>query len=124
MTVSANLQQVGEFRYAKKDKTWWVKISMDAMPVQRRWLELHKLVWMRQHGDIPPKHVIRFIDDEKPDDPADITAHLLECITLAENCRRNSIHNFPQEMVDAIMQKGRLTREINKQERAAHEEQH
>lgn len=114
--VSANLQQIGELRYAKKDGTWWIKISMDAMPVQRRWLEVHKLVWMREHGDIPPKHVVRFIE-AKPEDPADITAELLECISLAENCRRNSIHRYPKPVADAMRARGILTREINKQER-------
>lgn len=89
------------------------------MPVQRRWLEVHKLVWMREYGDIPPKHVVRFLDS-KPEDPADITADLLECISLAENCRRNSIHNWPESLKAVAMQRGRLQREINKQKRRKH----
>ena len=116
-------REIGGFRLVKKEGHLFIKVSLTALPVQRRWLELHKFVWMQVHGDIPNGHVVRFTDRDASPTPDSVTVDRLECISKAENCRRNSIHNLPKPVVDVIQQRGRLTREINKQRRA-HEEQH
>lgn len=121
--VSANLMQIGDFRLSKHEHHWYIKVSMTARPVQRRFIEWHKFIWMQANGDIPPKHVIRIKDWKRDEGPEASTLDRLECISMAENMRRNTIHNLPKTVVEAIQQRGRLNREINKQRRA-HEEQH
>ena len=38
----------------------------------------------------------------------------VECITLAENMKRNTRHNLPKELADTIALRAALTRQINK----------
>jgi len=47
----------------------------------------------------------------------EITLDRVECISLAENMRRNTMYRYPQEIVQAIKLKGAVTRVINKHER-------
>jgi len=46
-----------------------------------------------------------------------ITVERLELVTLAENLRRNSIHRFPEDLVQLIQLKGALVRKINRREK-------
>lgn len=113
---------LGGFRLTTKERHWCEKVCMTCLP-QFRFRPLHILIWERTHGPIPPGHVVRFIDGNAGAVPEDVVIKNLECISMAENMLRNTIHNLPKPVVDAIQQRGRLTREINKQRRA-HEEQH
>ena len=113
--VPANLMQIGDFRLAKHEHHWFIKVSMTALPSQRRFLEWHKFIWMQANGDIPPKHIIRIRDWKKGEPPEAVTLDRLECISMAENMLLNSIHRYPKRVVDVVMQAGRLQREINKQ---------
>ena len=109
---------VGSYRRTTKERFWILKVQ-DHGSQHERWIPLHKLIWIEHNGPIATGHVVRFIDG----DVDNVTIENLECITRVENMRRNTLHNLPKPVVDAIQQKGRLTREINKQRRA-HEEQH
>ena len=120
--TSINEMPIGSFCRTTKERHWCRKVQMTGLQ-RERWIPLHKLIWIENHGPIPPKHVVRFKNGNPGDKPEDIVIESLECISMAENCRRNSIHNLPKSVVDVIQQRGRLTREINKQRRA-HEEQH
>ena len=48
----------------------------------------------------------------------EITADRVECISLAENMRRNSYHNYPKPIAELIQLRGALMRKINRAERA------
>jgi hypothetical protein len=52
-------------------------------------------------------------------DPARITLEILQCISLAENCRRNSLHRFGPAVAHVIQLRGAITRQINKRTRNA-----
>lgn len=119
---SLNTLPIGSHRRTTKERHWCRKVQAHGTQRQR-WIPIHKLIWIEHHGPIPPKHVVRFKDGNPGATPADVVIENLECISMVENMRRNSIQNLPQEMVDVIQQRGRLTREINKQRRA-HEKQH
>jgi hypothetical protein len=54
----------------------------------QRWKAEHVLVWQAEHGPVPRGHIVVFKDRDK----TRITPENLECITLAENMRRNTIH--------------------------------
>ncbi len=87
------------------------------------WKAVHRLVWIEANGPIPPGHVVRFRDGKRTTKVEDITADVLECITLAENGRRNIFHNnYPPAVVKLVQTKALMTRLINKRQRALSEE--
>ena len=80
----------------------------------RRWRPVAHLVWEAEHGPIPSGHVVRFKPGMHTIEEAEITLDRLECITLAENMRRNTLHRYPTEIVDAIRARAVLNRRINR----------
>jgi hypothetical protein len=91
-----------------------VKLSDTPGPYTNRWKPVHRHVWEQAHGPIPKGHVIAFRPGTKTLDPAQITIDILECITLAENCRRNSFHRYGPEVARVVQLRGAITRQINK----------
>lgn len=81
-----------------------------------KWKELHILLWEKQHGPVPPKSVIRFIDGNT----FNCSAENLECIPQSLNMLLNSRHNFHPEVAktfDAINQLKKQINEITEQPR-------
>ncbi len=107
---------IGGLRLESKQKVWLVKVCLECK-IQHRWKPLARVMWEREHGPTPPKHCIRIDgwDKHNPEPPEAVTLERLECVSMHENMLRNSIHNYPKAVVDAVMQAGRLQREINKQ---------
>lgn len=85
-----------------------------------RWRPVHVIVWEAEHGPVPEGHLVRFRDGMKTFDTSQITADRLECVTLAENMRRNSYHTrYPKEVAQLIQLKGALNRKINRRSKQA-----
>ena len=55
-------------------------------------------------------------------DASQITLDKLEIVTLAENMRRNTVHNLPAPLPELILLRAKLTTKINRRTRA-HEKQ-
>lgn len=53
------------------------------------WVLYHQHVWVQHFGEVPEKHVIRFKDG----DPMNCDIQNLECVTMAENLRLNSLQD-------------------------------
>lgn len=79
----------------------------------RRWVPVGRLVWEAAHGPIPPKHAVRFKPGMATTVAEEITADKLECISFAENMRRNTIHRYPKPLADVMRVRGVLNRKIN-----------
>lgn len=80
------------------------------------WEIMARFVWRTERGPIPKGHVIRAING----DGHDTRIENLECITLAENARRNSHWNkYPKEVSRLIQLKGAITRQANRIAREA-----
>ncbi len=60
---------------------------------QGKWMLLHRFVWEQINGSIPKGHIIIFRDG----DTMNVAPENLECISMAENLRRN--HNRPKASV-------------------------
>ncbi len=89
----------------------------------RDWVAVHRLVWMEANGPVPKGHVVCFKPGRKTTDVEKITLDAVECITLAENMRRNSFrNNYPPELVKVIQLRGTMNRMINKRQRTLAEE--
>jgi hypothetical protein len=88
------------------------KISDDALP-HKRWVAVHRLVWIAAHGEIPPGHVIVFLPGRKTTDLEQITADALECISRRDLVARNTIHRYPPELQQVIRVAAKLRRRID-----------
>lgn len=81
----------------------------------QRWRPVHVLVWEAAHGPVPPGHIVVFRHPSlRTTVEHEITIDKLECISRAENMRRNSYwENFPHELAQLYWLKGQLRRKIN-----------
>ncbi|MBS1776013.1 MAG: HNH endonuclease [Bacteroidetes bacterium] len=77
----------------------------------------HRLVWEQHKGKIPRGYIVVFKDRN----PKNITIENLEMITLKENMRRNSIHNYPAEIKQVIRLNKKLKRAINEKQNSGPE---
>ena len=50
----------------------------------------------------------------KTTDPDQITADKVECISRAENMKRNSYHRYGKEIASLVQLRGAINRQINK----------
>lgn len=73
------------------------KISDTGYP-PRDWVGEHILLWEKANGPISKGHALAFKDRNK----GNIRLDNLELITRRELMRRNTIHNYPPELVDVI----------------------
>lgn len=79
----------------------------------RRWVAVHRLVWEATNGPIPDKHIVVFRRGMRTTVFEEITLDRVECISLVDNMRRNSLHRYPKEIAHAIQMRGALNRRIN-----------
>lgn len=78
------------------------KISNNAGNNSKRWRAVHELVWVRENGPVPPKHIVVFKPDMRTNVFEQITIDRVECISVAENMKRNTRHNLPPELNEVI----------------------
>lgn len=90
------------------------KVSEGKGSNSKRWRGVHELVWVEVHGPVPPKHIVVFKPGMRTIVPEEIALDRVECITLAENMRRNTVHNLPKELAQLVLLRGALNRQINK----------
>ncbi|HLL20113.1 MAG TPA: HNH endonuclease [Rubrivivax sp.] len=120
-----NYVPVGTEKYDRKRKVLMRKVTDDPniFPVSR-WRPVHVLVWEAVHGAVPPGHIVIFRPRMKTLEAAEITVDRLELVTLAENMRRNTIHNrYPPDVLQLIRTNAALKRSITCRERNQNEEQ-
>jgi hypothetical protein len=70
-------------------------------------------VWEAANGPLPAGHAIAF----KNGDKTDIRLENLECIARRELMARNTVHNLPKPLAQAIQLLGALNRQINTKEK-------
>lgn len=114
-------QPVGSLRITK-DGTLQRKVSEEPGANSKRWRSVHELVWIQENGPVPAGHIVVFKTGRRSNKLEEITLDAVECITLAENMRRNTIHRIPAELKSVIRLKAAITRQIT--ERKKHEKQH
>jgi len=87
-----------------------------------RWRGVHELVWIRANGPLPAKHIVVFKPGMRTNVLEEITIDRVECISLAENMKRNTRHNLPPELNQVVQLRAVLTRQINKRMKHGQEE--
>jgi len=114
-----NYVPIGTEKVDKKRNVLVRKMTDDpALFSVNRWTPVHRLVWEATHGPVPEGHIVRFRDGMKTLKTDEITLDRLELVTLRENMLRNTIHNYPPEIVQAVQMRGALTRAINRHQRS------
>lgn len=82
----------------------------------RRWIAIHRQVWIEANGPVPDRHMVVFKKGMRTNVLEEITLDRVECISLAENMRRNTFHNYGAEVAKLVQLRGAITRQINKRE--------
>ena len=108
-----NEMPIGSYR-VNGDGYVEVKFADEPGPYYRRWVPIHRKVWIEAHGPIPPKHMIVFKDNKRTTNPEEIIADRLECIDMAENARRNNMWLNHPEWARLVHIKAQITRRVNK----------
>lgn len=80
----------------------------------RRWVGVHRLVWEAAHGPVPAGHIVVFKPGMKTTVLDQITTDRLECISRAENARRNHPRTKSPELARLVQLKGAITRQVNR----------
>lgn len=104
-------QPVGSYRLTK-DGTLQQKISDAPGNNSKRWRGVHELVWIERNGPVPAGHIVVFKPGMRTANVEEITADRVECISFADNMRRNTLHRYPKEIAHAIQMRGALNRKI------------
>lgn len=74
------------------------------------WIPLKNKVWEDHHGEIPKGHLIILKDG----DNLNTAIENLECISKAENMKRNTIHSYPEDLKKDILKLRSLNRTLKK----------
>jgi hypothetical protein len=108
-----NTKPIGSYRITK-DGTLQRKVSNDQGSNSKRWRGVHELVWIEAIGPVPAGHIVVFKPGMKTSVLQEITPDRVECISWAENMRRNTYHRYPKPIALAIQLRGALNRQINR----------
>lgn len=74
----------------------------------KKWKGVHIIVWEEVNGPVPPRHKILFKDNNK----LNVSIDNLLCVSNEEVMKRNSIHRYPTEIVQAIKTISKLKKTI------------
>lgn len=96
-----------------KDGLVQVKMTDTGYP-PRDWLGKHRVIWEAENGPMPKGHIVVFVNGNR----RDFRIENLECISRAENMRRNSVHRLPKELAQVVLLMGAVQRQINKRTKA------
>lgn len=108
-----NTLPVGSYRITK-DGILQRKIGNESGSNSKRWRSVHELVWTEVHGPVPKGHLCAFKPGMRTTVLDEITIDKVECISFADNLRRNSRHRYPEEINELFALKAAITRQINK----------
>lgn len=103
---------VGSYRI-NQDGHLQQKIGEEPGPNHKRWRNVAELVWVRVNGPLPTGHIVVFKRGMKTAVLEEITIDKVECISRAENARRNHANKDP-ELRKLYQLKGAITRQVNR----------
>lgn len=93
-----------KYKKANYGPYYYIRIS------KKNWIPYHQYLWVEKYGNIPAGFIVVFKDKNT----LNCVIENLEMISIEENMKRNTIHNYPEEIVKAVQTRSLLTRTINK----------
>ena len=106
---------LGSYRISR-DGNLQRKISNDKGSNSKRWRCVHELIWIEVNGAVPAKHIVVFKPGMHSTTLEEITLAKVECISMAENMRRNTCHRYGKDIAQLIQLRGAITRQLNQRE--------
>lgn len=103
---------VGSYRI-NQDGHLQRKIGEEPGGNHKRWRNVAELVWIAANGSLPPGHIVVFKRGMKTAVLEEITLDKVECISRAENARRNHARTDP-DLIKLYQLKGAITRQVNR----------
>lgn len=88
------------------------KVNDDTV-FHKRWRFVHVMLWEEANGPVPAGLAIAFRNGDK----TDIRLDNLECISRRELMARNTVHNYPPELVQVMRLKGAITKRLATREK-------
>ena len=73
------------------------------------WKLYHREIWEKNHGEIPPNHIVVFKDKNTENE----SLENLELISMTENMYRNSFHSYPKEIIPSLILNKKLENMLN-----------
>ena len=111
---ASNYVPIGSHR-PSKDGYLERKITDDpSLTPARRWVAVHRLVWIEANGAVPDGHVVVFRPGRRTTVLENITLDAVEIVTRAELMSRNTYHRYPKEVAQLVQLKGAITRQVNR----------
>lgn len=101
-----NTGRDGDIRWRPNCGYYYIRIK------EGLWMEYHRYLWELNNGPIPKGYNIFFKDGNR----RNCVIENLECISNAELARRNTIHNYPNEMKELFYLRRSLKKVIQKTE--------
>jgi hypothetical protein len=105
-TVPPNHKPAGYERVCAKDGYIYVKVAEGMKQFRLK----HRVIYEQHFGSIPKGYNVQFKDGNirnfSPDN--------LELVSKKQNLQRNTVHNYPEEIVLMVHLRGVLNRQINK----------
>lgn len=117
-----NTLPVGSYR-VNKDGHLQCKISTAKGSNSKRWRGVAEIVWCAANGPLPARHFIVFRPGMFTNKLEEITLDRVECISMAENARRNHPRSKSPELAKLVQLKGAITRQVNRIAREAKEQE-
>ena len=111
---------VGSYRI-NKDGHLQRKIGEASGANHKRWRNVAELLWIEANGPLPAGHIVIFRPGMRTAVLEEITLDRIECISRAENARRNHPSNKSPELARLVQLKGAITRQVNRIAREAEE---
>lgn len=109
-----NYLPIGSHRLSKDGYLERKMTDDTALVPARRWKPVARIVWEAAHGPIPGGHLVIFRPGMFSNVLEQITADRLECVSRAENARRNVPTVKHPEVARLIQLKGAITRQVNR----------
>jgi hypothetical protein len=75
---------------------------------------VHRLVWEDANGPVPEGHIIVFRPGQRTTQETEITIDRIECISRADNARRNHPARKSHELAKLVQLKDAITRQVNR----------
>lgn len=118
---AANYQPIGALRLSKDGYLLQKTTDDQRIVPARRWVAVHRLVWIAANGSVPAGHIVSFKPGCRTNVLEQITADRLECISRAANAIRNHPRAKSPELGVLTQLKGAITRQVNRITREAQE---
>jgi hypothetical protein len=126
-TSPANTMPIGARRIVSQHKGQFQQLEAKTSAAKgnnsQRWTPVARLVWQAAHGPVPSGCIVVFKPGTSTTVEAHITLDKLECITRAENARRNHPRERSPELGHIVQLKGAITRQVNRITREHQERQ-